>query len=181
MAVRRTATDRSCPAARRAAAGTVLPPVSGGVAHGSAPDRIRTYDPRLRRPPLCPTELRAQNPSIGALGFEPRTSCSQSRRATELRHAPWEQDILAENRGRVKDGRRCIRPPGRAHAPRRNRWERARPDHRGVAPAAGMSAAAGMAPARARKARARWLRRCFWSRDASPNVRPRSGTRKRGS
>jgi hypothetical protein len=41
--------------------------------------------------------------TIGALGFEPRTSCSQSRRATELRHAPWEQDILAEKSGRVKD------------------------------------------------------------------------------
>ena len=26
----------------------------------SAPDRIRTCDPRLRRPPLCPTELRAR-------------------------------------------------------------------------------------------------------------------------
>ena len=27
-------------------------------------------------------------PSVGAPGFEPGTSCSQSRRATELRHAP---------------------------------------------------------------------------------------------
>ena len=26
--------------------------------------------------------------SIGAVGFEPTTSCSQSRRATKLRHAP---------------------------------------------------------------------------------------------
>jgi hypothetical protein len=64
----------------------------------SAPDRIRTYDPRLRRPPLCPTELRAQNPvKIGALGFEPRTSCSQSRRATELRHAPSGTKLFCRN------------------------------------------------------------------------------------
>jgi hypothetical protein len=41
--------------------------------------------------------------SVGALGFEPRTSCSQSRRATELRHAPSraENDSGAGVRGQV--------------------------------------------------------------------------------
>ncbi len=32
--------------------------------------------------------LRRSNLQVGAAGFEPATSCSQSRRATELRHAP---------------------------------------------------------------------------------------------
>jgi hypothetical protein len=76
-----------------------------------APDRIRTYDPRLRRPLLCPTELRAQKRStrssegfpqsrraagtrIGALGFEPRASCSQSRRANRAALRPAEHDSL---------------------------------------------------------------------------------------
>jgi hypothetical protein len=36
--------------------------------------------PRRRKPP--------RGPSIGAPGFEPGTSCSQSRRATGLRYAP---------------------------------------------------------------------------------------------
>ena len=36
--------------------------------------------------------------SIGAGGFEPPTSCSQSRRATELRHAPLLYDMVFEHR-----------------------------------------------------------------------------------
>src|SRR5690606_26238626 len=74
----------------------------------SAPGRSRTCDPRLRRPLLYPTELRTQNPkslkylwqisglkrSIGAAGFEPAASCSQSRRATRLRYAPCAWTIL---------------------------------------------------------------------------------------
>ena len=61
-----------------------------------APGRTRTCDPRLRRPLLYPAELRAQievmagrgATLVGAEGFEPPTSCSQSRCATRLRHAP---------------------------------------------------------------------------------------------
>jgi hypothetical protein len=39
--------------------GGVLESRSGSLSSFSAPGRIRTCDPRLRRPPLCPTELRA--------------------------------------------------------------------------------------------------------------------------
>ncbi len=78
-----------------------------------APGRIRTCDPRLRRPLLYPAELRAHNTTkhgkinakllpntgfkaserpttkmVGEEGFEPPTSCSQSRRATRLRYSP---------------------------------------------------------------------------------------------
>jgi uncharacterized protein (DUF1015 family) len=35
----------------------------------------------------------AKPPAIGAAGFEPATSCSQSRRATRLRHAPWADTV----------------------------------------------------------------------------------------
>ena len=34
----------------------------------------------------------AEQFDIGATGFEPATSCSQSRRATKLRHAPWPRE-----------------------------------------------------------------------------------------
>ena len=65
-----------------------------------APGRTRTSDPQLRRLLLYPPELLAlpvtqvgnAPPSgpftIGATGFEPVTSCSQSRRDTRLRYAP---------------------------------------------------------------------------------------------
>ena len=65
-----------------------------------APDRIRTCYPRLRRPVLYPIELRAltrcrrkRSPKrfetlVGVIGFEPTTSCSQSKRATGLRYTP---------------------------------------------------------------------------------------------
>ena len=52
-----------------------------------APDRIRTCYPRLRRPMLYPNELQAHK-LVGVEGFEPPTSCSQSRRATRLRYTP---------------------------------------------------------------------------------------------
>ena len=71
-----------------------------------APGRIRTCDPRLRRPLLYPAELRARSRPVtlseytgcrwqpaklvGEEGFEPPTSCSQSRRATRLRYSPVE-------------------------------------------------------------------------------------------
>ena len=65
-----------------------------------APGRIRTCDRRFRRPVLYPAELRAHEGKnrmgrrlysrdmVGVEGFEPPTSCSQSRRATRLRYTP---------------------------------------------------------------------------------------------
>ena len=62
-----------------------------------APGGTRTPDPQLRRLSLYPAELLAQLPDrrsscraplVGAPGFEPGTSCSQSRRDTRLRYAP---------------------------------------------------------------------------------------------
>ena len=76
---------------------------------GGAPGRTRTCDHRLRRPMLYPAELLARTDSrvvlrcaddrshdprpspaevVGVRGFEPPASCSQSRRATRLRHTP---------------------------------------------------------------------------------------------
>ena len=60
------------------------------------PDRIRTCDRLLRRQLLYPTELRNQKMKgqlslslfVGVAGFEPTTSCSQSRRDTGLRYTP---------------------------------------------------------------------------------------------
>ncbi|CAH1748364.1 protein of unknown function [Thauera humireducens] len=58
------------------------------------PGRDRTCNPRLRRPVLYPIELRADPAGIsecelvGVEGFEPPTSCSQSKRATGLRYTP---------------------------------------------------------------------------------------------
>ena len=57
-----------------------------------APGGTRTPDPRLRRPLLYPPELPGLFVSLGKMvgveGFEPPTSCSQSRRATRLRYTP---------------------------------------------------------------------------------------------
>ena len=58
----------------------------GGIDIPGASGKIRTRDPRLRRPLLYPTELLTQ--MVGMTGFEPATSCSQSRRATKLRYIP---------------------------------------------------------------------------------------------
>src|SRR5215203_1735699 len=73
---------------------------------GGAPGGNRTPDPQLRRLLLYPTELlalqsrqaglqRASSCQVGAPGFEPGTSCSQSRRDTRLRYAPHENPTLA--------------------------------------------------------------------------------------
>src|SRR5690606_36280444 len=71
-----------------------------------APGRTRTCNHRLRRPVLYPVELRAHSRMIaarwsrmvGVEGFEPPTSCSQSRRATRLRYTPADdgQSIQAQ-------------------------------------------------------------------------------------
>ncbi len=42
------------------------------------------------RPMLYPVELQAHSLLVGVEGFEPPTSCSQSRRATRLRYTPHE-------------------------------------------------------------------------------------------
>ena len=42
------------------------------------------------RPMLYPVELQAHSVLVGVEGFEPPTSCSQSRRATRLRYTPYE-------------------------------------------------------------------------------------------
>ena len=80
--------------------------------------------------------------AIGAPGFEPGTSCSQSRRATGLRHAPKSGEDSAMRVGRV-----AIRPR------RRGRPRRGRPDDvRGVPrprAAALVWALASLAPAAA--------------------------------
>ena len=89
----------------------------GTVANGSYrtgfsdPGGIRTHDLQIRNLLLYPAELRSQFnhislsvsvkkncsplslsaltlPSVGAAGFEPTASCSQSRRDTRLRYAP---------------------------------------------------------------------------------------------
>jgi hypothetical protein len=81
--------------------------------------RTRTCDPRLRRPLLYPAELRApiecaskpafgrpkrrhrKRPGgqlVGVEGFEPPTSCSQSRRATRLRYTPVSENASRNRR-----------------------------------------------------------------------------------
>jgi hypothetical protein len=113
-----------------------------------APGAIRTRDLWLRRPTLYPTELRAPSGcwaigaglwagslsltsskthglgpnthlAVGATGFEPATSCSRSRRATELRYAP-QTDVRFPMSGssafgagyRTSDIARAMRPGG---------------------------------------------------------------------
>jgi hypothetical protein len=65
------------------------------------PGRTRTCDPRLRRPLLYPAELRAPCTVllrlVGVEGFEPPTSCSQSRCATRLRYTPRFGNALTRN------------------------------------------------------------------------------------
>ena len=57
------------------------------------PGGTRTHNPQLRRLVLYPVELRAarmqRDPNlVGVERFELPTSCSQSKRATRLRHTP---------------------------------------------------------------------------------------------
>src|SRR3954466_5026494 len=72
----------------------LLQDISPAIAHlhDGLPGGTRTHNPQLRRLVLYPVELRAAGQKkqklVGARGFEPPTSCSQSRRATSLRHAP---------------------------------------------------------------------------------------------
>ena len=52
---------------------------------------MRTLGTPLQRPMLYPNELRAREQPLKMVGverFELPTSCSQSRRATRLRHTP---------------------------------------------------------------------------------------------
>src|SRR4051812_30118816 len=83
------------------------------------PGGTRTHNPQLRRLVLYPVELRAARPGIvprrnsspghtnglvGVRGFEPPTSCSQSKRATRLRHTPKKapNDTLSSCAGQRK-------------------------------------------------------------------------------
>ena len=71
---------------------------------------------RSRHPSRSEPNYRASTPpnrvsSIGAPGFEPGTSCSQSRRATGLRHAPYTLRPLVLRHTTV-DGSGAVRLPG---------------------------------------------------------------------
>ena len=57
-------------------------------------------------------ELRPQD-MVGTTGFEPATSCSQSRRATKLRHVPKVLSSQGQNLACPK-AKRIIREPARA-------------------------------------------------------------------
>ena len=93
------------PGSQPGALPTELRPPSVPHLAAGVPGRTRTCDPRLRRPMLYPTELRARSWNgsvfvhtlalnagshrlVGAAGFEPATLCSQSRCATKLRYIP---------------------------------------------------------------------------------------------
>ena len=102
---------------------------------------LEPTDPRLRRPVLYPTELlphgsqcahetnkkreitnfasaclsvvssRKQSGLVGVRGFEPPTSCSQSKRATGLRYTPRTADITCTPTvGQTPKGRMPLLP-----------------------------------------------------------------------
>ena len=79
-----------------------------------APGRIRTSDPRLRRPLLYPAELRALGESslqkvVGETGFEPATPCTQNKCATKLRHSPTGMLTLSRRKSlKIWCGRRDL-------------------------------------------------------------------------
>ena len=55
--------------------------------------------------PPAPANDSSELSWVGARGFEPPTSCSQSRRATRLRYAPWSEiEPVIVARGKVKFG-----------------------------------------------------------------------------
>src|SRR5215203_3253561 len=90
------------------------------------PGGIRTPDPRLRRPPLYPTDLQAAvcAVGIGAPRFELGTPCAQGRCATRLRYAPTEtrrRVSVSQGPDRVKfRPLACLHPlPGVRHAAQR--------------------------------------------------------------
>ena len=74
---------------------------------GALCDRVETANnsERSTRKHYNTREKRRSQPptSIGATGFEPATSCSQSRRATGLRHAPFMLSVQATNRLKLRD------------------------------------------------------------------------------
>ena len=76
------------------------------------PGGIRTPDPRLRRPPLYPTELLAEL-LVGAPRFELGTPCSQSRCATRLRYAPTNAGASLRQAGRGRNESVRREPAGR--------------------------------------------------------------------
>ena len=91
-----------------------------------APGRTRTCDPQLRRPLLCPAELGAHfevvagryATLVGAEGFEPSTSCPQSRCATRLRHTPQNRSRNDTHRLRANQFHETRLPCEQLEAPR---------------------------------------------------------------
>src|SRR5256885_5766570 len=53
---------------------------------------------------------------VGAPGFEPGTSCSQSRRDTRLRYAPLRLKNVADHEMRVNAQRQCVATTSRMRA-----------------------------------------------------------------
>ena len=110
--------------------------------------------PRLRRALARSGEARS---GVGAAGFEPTTSCSQSKRATNCATPRSPVTEWREGADISRSPRLCsacchfLRPVSRSA------W------------------------ARARKAAARWERRFFVAKSISAMVSPRDGTRKSGS
>ena len=81
-AVRATGTDGG------ACTGACTKTRPGGCKSGRKwPDSAKVMSPRHKQKTLQNKGFPASN-QLGATGFEPATSCSQSRRATGLRHAP---------------------------------------------------------------------------------------------
>ncbi len=79
--------------------------------------RAAARDGRVRGPARSPGEARKPDSSkragpVGAAGFEPATSCSQSRRATGLRHAPSPSRVPRKNR-KNRRFRRWLQPSAR--------------------------------------------------------------------
>ena len=79
---------------------------------------------------------------VGAEGFEPPTSCSQSRRATRLRYAPIRSDARPAGRGSNpslrKNGKgRTLRRERMHYMPLRVRSRDQRPHERMIASTAG--------------------------------------------
>src|SRR5689334_5544859 len=95
----------------------------------------------------------ASSCQVGAPGFEPGTSCSQSRRDTRLRYAPHETPTLAGARPTVNSRPQTALERQHAH--------RTTPRARNAA-------------INASKARPRWLTRRFCSVVASASVIPSS-------
>src|SRR6184192_3967353 len=94
-------------------------------ARGRAPERIRTSDPRLRRPLLYPPELLARaSHLVGASRFERPTTCAQGRCASRLRYAPSKVIRLPNTDSRLHATLRAHDAASRAPSARaaRARW-----------------------------------------------------------